>query len=146
MKPAPQYAIVILNLTSLGELHSEVTDRLSHIEASVETFLENPKHIKKPDTLGKWSKRNAGPLSDIERALDDIGQAEGHMTTLSANLDRWLETKSPVNGVPSEDIKFVDYHHIMLRLEEVRLLLQNAEWLVDQPEFVKFFTHIEDSI
>lgn len=146
MKSAPQYAIVIQNLIALDELHNEVTNRLSHIEASVETYLENPKHITKPDTLGKWSKRNAGPLADIERALDDIGQAEGHLTTLSANLDRWLDTKSPVDGVPSEDIKFVDYVHVMKRLEEARLLLQNAEWLVDQPEFVTFITHIEDSI
>ena len=146
MKSAPQYAIVLKNLQSLDELHNEVSNRLSEIELSVETYLENPKHIKKPDTLGKWSKRNAGPLSDIERALDDIGQAEGHMTTLSANLDRWLDTKSPVNGVPNEDIKFVDYHHIMLRLEEVRLNLQNAEWLIEQKEFVTFITHIEDSI
>lgn len=146
MKSAPQYAIVLKNLQSLDELHNEVTSRLSEIEVSVETYLENPEHIKKPDTLGKWSKRNAGPLADIERALDDIGQAEGHMTTLSANLDRWLDTKSPVNGVPNEDIKFVDYHHIMLRLEEVRLNLQNAEWLVSQPEFITFITHIEDNI
>jgi hypothetical protein len=146
MKSAPQYAIVLQNLQSLDELHNEVTNRLSHIEASVETYLENPKHITKPDTLGKWSKRNAGPLSDIERALDDIGQAEGHLTTLSANLDRWLDTKSPVDGVPSEDIKFVDYVHVMKRLEEARLLLQNAEWLIEQTEFVTFITHIEDSI
>ena len=146
MKSAPQYAIVIQNLIALDELHNEVTNRLSHIEASVETYLENPKHITKPDTLGKWSKRNAGPLADIERALDDIGQAEGHLTTLSGNLDRWLDTKSPVDGVPNEDIKFVDYVHVMKRLEEARLLLQNAEWLVDQPEFVTFITHIEDSI
>lgn len=146
MKPAPQYDIVTKNLIALDELHNEVTNRLSHIEVSVETYLENPEHIKKPDSLGKWSKRNAGPLADIERALDDIGQAEGHVTTLSANLDRWLDTKSPVNGVPNEDIKFVDYHHIMLRLEEARLLLQNAEWLVEQTEFVTFITHIEDNI
>lgn len=146
MKPAPQYTEVIQNISQLDDLHNEVTNRLSHIEVSIETYLENPAHIKKPDSLAKWSKRNEGPLSDIERALDDIGQAEGHITTLKANIDRWADTKFFKDGVPNEDIKFVDYVHINKRLEEVRELLQNAMWLTDQPEFVAFFTHIEDSI
>lgn len=146
MKPTPNYDTIMQNQGLILDEHERVAERLSHIEASIETYLSNPKHIKKPDSLAKWSKRNAGVNADIERALDDLGQAEGHLMTLSANFGRWLDSKNPVNGRPDEDIKFVDYVHILKRQEEARLLLQNAEWLVDQPEFVAFFTHIEDSI
>lgn len=142
----PMFLSTMLNLTQHEEKLSELSEKIEGHNASIEVYLENPAHIKKPDTLGKWSKRNEGPLSDIERALDDLGQAEGHLTELSVNLVRWSNTKSPVNGIPCEDIKFVDFHAINKRLEEVRLLMANAEWLMEQEEFVTFITHIEESI